>query len=478
MRTRRTAETFFLTSIGGIDSVAFSPDGKTLLVGGKFCYGQPAGTSCAELWNAATGAKLGAPLAGGGLVLDGSVLAAFSPNGTTIATAGSAGTVQLWNAATHRRTGPAIAASPTGVEALAVSPRGGTLAIGGDDGTVRVWNAATWHEVGPDLPAGTDPGTGVAFGPDDTILASADTDGTARQWSLAALEGHPAAFGTGAVADGATGGVALGPSAQVVTSDDVGDVSVWSAASQDSPVNIVSPSPPGSTDAPQIAVSPGGRWLVTGDDDGTIRLWNLPSGATRPAATIPIPQTVEDGNLSLAGGIAALAFSPDGKEFAAAYIYGDVQVFDTATGQPAGQSLIGVFSTGGLLALAFAPRGGDLITVDTTGTVTTWNPRTSEIGDQIVTSTTVSFGSEPDAAALSPDAQTLAVGYPDGTVRLWDIATNEQIGNPIVAADGDIQSLAFGPDGTRLASAGDDGTVRLWDVSYLSPARDLAKLAV
>ncbi|OOK64214.1 WD40-like Beta Propeller Repeat family protein [Mycobacterium kansasii] len=66
--------------------------------------------------------------------------------------------------------------------------------------------------------------------------------------------------------------------------------------------------------------------------------------------------------------------------------------------------------------------------------------------------------------AFSPDGTRIVSGGDDQTVRLWDVATGRQIGDPMTGHSSDVKGVAFSPDGTRIASGSRDG-VRLWDAT-------------
>jgi WD40 repeat protein len=153
-------------------SVAFSPDGKTLAAGGQ--------DGDIYVWDTAT-RRMTATLTdpGGGLVS-----VAFSPDGRTLAS-GDGGVTYLWDVATRRRT--AAFAEPalndqTSWTLAAFSPDGKTLAATGD--STYLWDVATGRLVA----TLTDPGTlgvnSLAFSPAGTLLAAADGDGTVYFWHI------------------------------------------------------------------------------------------------------------------------------------------------------------------------------------------------------------------------------------------------------------------------------------------------------
>ena len=76
-----------------------------------------------------------------------------------------------------------------------------------------------------------------------------------------------------------------------------------------------------------------------------------------------------------------------------------------------------------------------------------------------------------NSVAFSPNGKTLATGGADGTIRMWDVATHRQIGAPLASRAGVVYSVAFSPDGKTLATGSADGTIRFWDVATQQMAR-------
>ena len=113
---------------GGVNSVAFSPDGRQVLSGSD--------DQTVKLWDAQTGLELLSLLGHGQRVL----CVAFSSDGRRLASGGEDRTVRLWDAASGRpvHTIEAVNADPPVVR---FSPDGRVLASAGSDEVIRLWDA-------------------------------------------------------------------------------------------------------------------------------------------------------------------------------------------------------------------------------------------------------------------------------------------------------------------------------------------------
>ena len=65
--------------------------------------------------------------------------------------------------------------------------------------------------------------------------------------------------------------------------------------------------------------------------------------------------------------------------------------------------------------------------------------------------------------AYSPDGKRLATAGQDGTAKVWDVSSGEEIFSIDIAQQGRVNAIVYNADGRRLATASDNGKAQIWD---------------
>jgi WD40 repeat protein/serine/threonine protein kinase len=116
--------------------------------------------------------------------------------------------------------------------------------------------------------------------------------------------------------------------------------------------------------------------------------------------------------------------------------------------------------TGPVTAVAYRPDGRQLVSAGADGTMRVWQAAT---GQQIGLMKD-GRGRQVTAACYSPDGACLASGSADHKVNLWNAGSGQML-RTFDGHTGWIYQVAFSSDGRRLATASADKTIRIWDVS-------------
>jgi WD40 repeat protein len=202
--------------------------------------------------------------------------------------------------------------------------------------------------------------------------------------------------------------------------------------------NLTGPGPTASA----LTLSPDGESLAVAYPNRIVLLSTV---------TGKLMRTIE----SRIANVSRIIFSADGRMVAAADENGAIETWDLGSGQ----AFPIITSAGKTTALRFAPGGLVLVSASEDGSVNLWDLRTGVLSSHLQ-----KHSGAVNAIAFSSDGNLMATGGDDRTVIIWETAKGKAR-RTLKGHDLTVTSLAFSPDGSILASGCGNASVVLWNVS-------------
>jgi WD40 repeat protein/serine/threonine protein kinase len=466
-------------------AVAFGPEGKTIVV---------ASATSVRSWDLEKGKLLSHFKPQGKSV-------AISADGAMVATAEPGKFVRLWAVATGQQVrSPFI--HPADVDAVAFRPDGRAIVTTCDDQTLRLWDTQTGKIMTPAFkqPA---PAMMVAFSPDSNLIVTAvdkfktGPDGLhtlkagARKWDPATGDAigplvtppdrnlhqeqiYCLAFSLDGELVATVGMATRAPVRRSPTFAQVWEVATGKPVGP--PLRC-----PSAVKCAALAFSPDGKCLLAAAGK-EVYVWEIDSGREL-APPLQHRENVlalafsPDGSTILSSGegsaylwqldtvrnafadlrdedILCGVFSPDGHTILTGGHDGAARFWDAATGKPKG---ITAYHPPQIRTVAYSPDGSTFVTADYY-TVRQWETKTGKLLGKPMT---LDKGLIP-AVSFSHDGKTIITGSMDGTIRLWEAARGQPLGQPR-RDHSSSTTLAVSADGNMIATGGADKTARLWD---------------
>jgi len=201
-----------------------------------------------------------------------------------------------------------------------------------------------------------------------------------------------------------------------------------------------------------VAYSPDGKYLLTGGEDRTVKLWD--------AATGKEVRTFEGHR----GPVTSVAFSPDGNLALSGSTDGTLRLWDIAMGRQ-------LQATDGLgwkiTSVAFSPNGRVVASAADDNKVKLW-----QVPNVQPVRSLAGHGWRVTSVAFSPDGNYSLSGSEDDSVKLWDVTRGQEV-RSFRNGLANVMCVAFSPDGHTGLSGGRDKLVKLWN---LNTGRELLRL--
>ncbi len=381
----------------------------------------------------------------------GLVTTAISPDGQLLAAGGEHGTLVIFDAATgkllqhlegHATEGRA---QDNAVFSIAFTPKGDTLISAGADKKIILWQRQGQSFKQQQAFAAPDKVWAIAISPDGQLLASGGTDNAVSLWSLPdgkllqTLKQH-----TQTISDR---GLAFSADGRYLASGSYDDTAIlWEVASGKA-LHTLSGH---NGNIHQVTFSADGQTLATASSDKTVRLWDVADGQLQRSL------------VGHSNNVFAVRFIGNGDTLLSAGFDRTLRLWDTKSGVTL--RVLQGHESGAQQAAVYGDR---LFSAGNDGSVRRWGLGLPYQQRVAIANNT------PKSNAINPNLKNVAVGFGNGSLRLYDIEAGlwawekKQAHN-----DSSIKRLAFNNTGNLLASGDMDGTVKLWKVESSSSLQE------
>lgn len=257
-----------------VQTVAFSPDGKTIASGG--------GDEEIKIWDV-NDRKLLATLTGHSGKI---TTISFSPDGRTIASGDDKGSIKIWDLASGK-----LLKTLTGahyyINIVAFSPDGRYIASGGfnksyqeKDTPIKIWDLASGNLL-KELKGHSSGVTNITFSPDGSSIISGSTDRTIKIWDVSS--GNLLRTLTGHLSD--VWGVAISPDSKTIASaSNDQTVKIWNAVNG----KLIETLTGHSNSVFSVAFSPDSRTIMSCCYNGQLIIWDVPD-SIKTQTKLPTP---------------------------------------------------------------------------------------------------------------------------------------------------------------------------------------------
>jgi WD40 repeat protein len=205
-----------------------------------------------------------------------------------------------------------------------------------------------------------------------------------------------------------------------------------------------------------ISWSPDSQRLVSASDDQFVRIWNI-ADPNYPVGQLLFEVQPITSNQGL---LRSVDWRSDGQTIAIGSFY---ERLTLRLLNPTMQQITNEFRAGDVTMLRWSPIASEDEVALANGNdgaivlpLTQFDQPSPAIGGREVASSVVAWNS---------DGSKIAVGYQDGTIYVWDTATNAEVVSMNTGSAGFIHALAWNFDDSLLASTNDDGAIQIWNSS-------------